>query len=79
MNKIYICRPDFSLHHFKINIIDSKWGFDWLCFIHAVTFGIIFIERIGHCKANKIHRGLKFHATTGMENLGYIYKYKKEI
>jgi len=59
MSKIYICRPDFSLHHFKINIVDSKWRFDWLCFIHAVTFGIIFVQREGHYKANKIHYELK--------------------
>ncbi len=56
--KIYILKPCFSKEHFKSNIfVTSSGNIDILCFIHAITFNIVFFERKGlkHLEANKTH------------------------
>jgi hypothetical protein len=56
--KIYILRPCFTKKHFKDNIFRRSNGrIDVLCFIHAITFNMIFFKRNGekHINANKIH------------------------
>lgn len=60
---MWICRPNFSLNHLKINILDKRWFLDIKCLIHGITFGIIFFPRYNngkHKKANKIHMEIKW-------------------
>lgn len=56
--KIHILKPCFTLKHFKSNIFRRSSGkIDIWCFIHALSFGILFFERTGlkHEEANKLH------------------------
>ena len=55
--KLIICKPDFRKKHFTENIFRKKYGIDFWCFIHAITFGMVFKERDWkkHQKANLIH------------------------
>ena len=56
--KIHILKPNFNIYHFKTNLFRRNNGkIDIMCLIHALTFNILFFERLGekHKKANKTH------------------------
>ncbi len=56
--KIHILKPCFTLEHFKSNIFVRNSGMiDIQCLIHAISFNVLFFERMGikHKQANELH------------------------